>query len=441
MPDVMATFYGEGIQFGTPMHHETTYIGKTEVSGSLFGIAAEHRSLHCLIVGKTGAGKSTLLRNLLVQDIEAGHGVGLIDPHGDLAEELLNLIPTHRRNDVVYFNPADREFPMGFNLLHDVPPDQRPLVASGIVSAFKSIWRDSWGPRMEYILYAAIAALLDCENVSLLGVQRMLVDARYRSWVLRQTKDPAVRAFWLDEFENYDKRFRREAIAPIQNKVGQLIMSPLVRQVIGQVRNQIDARALMDEGKIFIANLSKGRLGEDKSHLLGSLLVTAFQQAAMSRVDIVEADRRAFRLCIDEFQAFGTDSFASILSEARKYGLHLVLAHQFSSQLSDEVREAVFGNVGNMIAFRVGSADAALFYEEFDHDYQQRTFTELPNYRVRAKLMSEDGSGVTLYGRTLPPIGAHHGHGQWIINQCRQRYATPRKVVEGRVRRWIDRDF
>ncbi len=423
------------------MSHETTHIGITEVSGASFGLDTQQRVLHTLIVGKTGSGKSTLVRNLIVQDIEAGRGVGLIDPHGDLAEELLDLIPPHRRNDVVYFCPGDTSFPVGFNLLHHVSEERRPLVTSGIVQAFKGIWKDSWGPRLEYILYAAVAALIDCQNVSLLGIQRMLVDPGYRAWALQQTKDPVVRAFWLDEFENYDKRFRREAIAPIQNKVGQLLMSPIMRNVLGQVKNQIDARVFMDEGKIFIANLAKGSLGEDKCHLLGALLVTAFHQAALARTNVPEGARRSFHLFIDEFQSFGTDSFATILSEARKYGLHLVLSHQFSSQLSEEVRGAIFGNVGNLIAFRLGSRDAALFHEEFDCEYLARSFSELPNYKVRAKLMSEDGSGDALFGVTLPPQGTRYGYGKWIVDQCRRRFATPRKVVEGKIQRWMDRDF
>ncbi len=423
------------------MPHQTAYIGITEVSGSSFGLDSSSRALHTLVVGKTGSGKSTLLRNLIVQDMEAGRAVGLIDPHGDLAEELLDLVPPHRRHDVVYFCPGDTDFPLGLNLLHHVPEKRRPLVASSIVQAFKAIWKDSWGARLEYILYAAVAALIDCQDVSLLGIQRMLVDPAYRSWVLRQTRDPIVRSFWLDEFENYDKRFRREVIAPVQNKVGQLLMSPIMRNVLGQVRSRIDARAIMDEGKIFIANLSKGTLGEDKCHLLGALLVTAFQQAALSRADVPEVRRRPFHFFVDEFQSFGTDSFAAILSEARKYGLHLVLSHQFSSQLSAEVRGAIFGNVGNLIAFRIGSQDAALFHEEFDGEVAARSFTELPNYKVRAKLVSKDGTGDALFGRTHPPMGTEHGLKSWIIHHNRRRFTTLRPVVEDKIQRWMDRDF
>lgn len=249
---------------------EIAYIGTRPTWGDEepFGIRRTDRRQHLYVIGKTGSGKTTMLRNLIIQDIHAGHGVGLIDPHGDLAHDLLDQIPSWRREDVVYFDPADRDFPIGFNLFDSVSEEYRPLVASGIVGIFKSIWRDSWGPRLEYILYATVAALLDCENTSLLGIPRMLSDAQYRSWVVKQIKDPMVRAFWVNEFDSYDRKFAQEAIAPIQNKVGQLVMSPAIRNILGQVRSKIDFRFMMDNRKIFIANLSKGRLGEDKANLL-----------------------------------------------------------------------------------------------------------------------------------------------------------------------------
>src|SRR5882724_8644604 len=225
-----------------------------------FGLAPYERRQHVYVIGQTGTGKSTLLRNLILQDIHAGRGVGLIDPHGDLADDVLDHIPSWRTDDVVYFNPADLDYPIGFNLLRTVPKDVRHLAASGFVSALKSIWRDSWGPRLEYILYAAAAALLDCENASVLGIQRMLADERYRAWVVKQVKDPIVRSFWRDEFDRYDWRFMREAIAPIQNKVGQLLMAPPVRNIFGQIKTKIEPAFMMDKRRIFIANLSKGKL-------------------------------------------------------------------------------------------------------------------------------------------------------------------------------------
>ena len=250
------------------------YVGTRNVWGGdePFGLEPADRRHHLYCIGKTGTGKTTLLRNLILQDIYAGAGVGVIDPHGDLCHDLLDHIPPSRTDDVVYFNPADLEYPVGFNLMQNVPPERRHRIASGIVGAMKNIWRDSWGSRMEYILYAAVAALLDCQNTSILGIQRMLVDRWYRRWVVKQVKDHVVRSFWINEFERYDSRFMQEAIAPIQNKVGQLLMSPPIRNVLGQVKRKVDPRFMMDKGRIFIANLSKGLLGEDKANLLGSLL-------------------------------------------------------------------------------------------------------------------------------------------------------------------------
>jgi hypothetical protein len=330
-----------------------------------FGLSRVDRRQHLYAIGKTGTGKSTLLRNLILHDIEAGEGVAVIDPHGDLAEELLDFIPPWRTDHVVYFDPTDPEWSVGLNLVGHVPPAGRHLVTSGIVGAFKSIWRDSWGPRLEYFLSACIAALLDCENVSLLGVQRMLVDERYRDWVVKQVKDPSVRSFWRDEFTSYDNRFLSEVLSPVRNKVGQLLMAPPLRHILGQVRSTFDTRFVMDQGRILIANLSKGRLGADKANLLGALLVTQFELAAMARADTPEANRRDFYLYIDEFHNFSTDSFASILSEARKYRLCLTLAHQYVDQLEEPIRHAVFGNVGSLLSFRVGEADAEMLARQF----------------------------------------------------------------------------
>lgn len=262
---------------------EHVFIGTHEKWGQeqSLSLSPPDRRHHIYTIGKSGTGKTTLLRNLIIQDIEAGRGVGIIDPHGDLAEDILNHIPRHRSEDVVYFNPADIDHPVGMNLLGSVPKNERHLVASGIVSIFRGIWPGFWGPRLEYILYATVAALLDCENVSLLGAQRILSDERYRAWAVKQVEDPMVRSFWENEFDGYERRFLQEAVAPIQNKVGQLLMSPHVRNIVGQVRNKIDARFMMDDGRIFIANLSKGKLGADKANLVGALLVTQFELAAI----------------------------------------------------------------------------------------------------------------------------------------------------------------
>ena len=416
-----------------------SYIGTRFIWGQekFFGLQGEDRRQHLYVIGKTGTGKTTLLKNLIVQDIAAGRGVGVIDPHGDLAQSLLDLIPRCRTEDVVFFDPADREYPIAFNPLDSLPPEQKHLVASGIVGAFKNVWRDSWGPRTEYILYAAVAALLDCENASLLGVQRMLSDARYRAWVVKQVKDPLVRSFWVREFGEYDSRFMHEAVAPLQNKVGQLVMSPLLRNILGQVRSRINARFMMDHGRIFIADLSKGRIGEDKSNLLGALLVSHFQLAAMSRADVPEPERPDFFLVIDEFQNFATDSFASILSEARKYRLCLTLSHQYVAQLNDEIRDAVFGNVGSIVAFRVGQADASMLEREFENTYSATHFTELGNYEVCAKMLVNGEHREPFLGKTLGPLGARVGRRETIVRRSREKYATRREVVEDKVRRWM----
>ena len=311
------------------MNHESPHIIIGEEPGwgdpQPFGIAAVDERQHLYIIGKTGSGKTTLLRNLILQHIALGHGVGVIDPHGDLAEELLNHIPPKRADHLVYFNPGDLEFPIGLNVIGSVKPDDRHLVASGIVAAFKGIWRDSWGPRLEYILYNAASALLECRNQTLLGVNRLLTDDHYREKVIRQVKDPFIRAFWAEEYANYDERFKREAIAPIQNKIGQFLLNPVVRNILGQVKKKVDLPFVMDHGRLFIANLSKGQLGHDKANLLGSLLVTQFQLGAMARANRPESERRDFYLFIDEFQNFSTDAFASILAEARKYRLCLLI--------------------------------------------------------------------------------------------------------------------
>lgn len=403
-----------------------------------FVLGTDDRRRHVYAVGKTGTGKTTLLRNLILQDILAGNGVGVIDPHGDLAEDLLDHIPPSRADDLVYFNPTDHDYPVGLNLLRPgCTPDRRHLICSGIVGSFKSIWRDSWGPRLEYLLYAAVAALSECQNVSLLGVPRLLVDARYRHWVLDQVTDPVVRAFWLGEFAGYDKRFLSEVIAPVQNKVGQLLMAAPVRNVLGQVKSKIDARFLMDDGRILIANLSKGRLGADKANLLGALLVTEFQLASMARADVREDARRDFYLYVDEFYHFTTDSFASILSEARKYRLCLTLSHQYTAQLSPEVRDAVFGNAGTLVSFRVGAADAAVLAREFGGEYDARLFTQLSNREVCVHPVTGGESRQPFLATIHPPLSPGRGRRDKLIDRSRQKYATPRPAVENKIRRWM----
>jgi hypothetical protein len=311
------------------------------------------------------------------------------------------------------------------------------LVASGIVSAFKSLWPDSWGPRLEYILYNALVALLDCPNTTLLGVNRLLTDASYRAWVVRQVRDPFIRAFWTEEYESYDTRFQREAIAPIQNKVGQFLLHPVMRNILGQVQSKIGFRFVMDNQRLFIANLAKGKLGHEKANLLGSLLTTQFQLAAMARTDQPEHERRNFYLFIDEFQNFSTDSFAAILAEARKYRLCLTLSHQYIDQLSLPVRQAVLGNAGTLVAFRIGYTDAEVLEKEFGRAFLAEQFVELDRYEVLVKLLVDGVTTEPFRGKTLPPILDKVGRRKNLIARSREKYATRRCVVENKLTRWL----
>ena len=403
----------------------------------MVGLRSEDARHHCYIVGKTGSGKSTLLRNLILQHIALGHGVGVIDPHGDLAEALLDHLPPERADHLCYFNPGDTEFPVSLNLLANLTKDERHLVASGIVGAFRNIWPESWGPRMEYIFHNALAALADCQNTTLLGINRLLTDDSYRRWVIKHVRDPFIREFWEVEFESYDPRFRREAIAPIQNKLGQFIQSPIIRNILGQVRNRMSIPFIMDNERIFIANLSKGRLGHDKAGLLGSLLVSQFQLSAMARANKPEAERRDFHLFIDEFQNFVTEAFTSVLSEARKYRLCLTLAHQFTEQLSDSVRQSVFGNVGSLISFRVGHNDSVILHNEYGGDFNADQFVDLPQYQTFVRLHQYGSPTSAMRVTTCPPLATHQGRKEKLIARSRERFAVSRSQVEGKIERWL----
>lgn len=401
-----------------------------------FGLGAADRRHHVYVIGQTGSGKTTLLRNLILQHLARGDGVGLLDPHGDLAEDLLHHLPPWRADHLVYFHPADLDFPISLNLLTNVPKDERHLVASGIVGAFKSLWHDSWGPRMEYLLYNALAALLDCPNTSLLGVNRLLTDERYRAWVIRQVDDPFIRAFWAEEYADYDVRFRREAIAPIQNKLGQFLLNPVIRNILGQATCKVNFRFSMDHQRLFLANLAKGRIGHDKANLLGSLLVTQFQLAAMARATQPETERRDFYLFIDEFQNFTTDAFASLLAEARKYRLCLTLSHQYIDQLPLPIRQAIFGNVGTLVAFKVGSADAEVLAREFGETHVPRQFVDLDRYEILVRLLQDGQHREPFAATSLPPLGNPVGRPDKLIGRSRERFAARRTMVEEKLRVW-----
>ena len=300
------------------MSEEITAFAETNFRNQYrkFGIKIDDRRRHMYLVGKTGMGKSTVLENMIIDDIRSGKGVMVVDPHGDLAEKIIDYIPANRVNDVIYFNPADIEYPIAFNVVEQVEPHLRHLVASGLIGVFKKLWADSWGPRLEYILRNAILAILDYPGSTLLAITRMLSDKNFRKKVIERIQDPVVKSFWVNEFSGYANNFASEAVSPIQNKVGQFLSSSLIRNIVGQVKSTIDLREIMDSGKILILNLSKGRIGEDNSALLGAMMITKVQLAVMSRVDILERDRQDFYLYIDEFQNFTTESFANILSEA-----------------------------------------------------------------------------------------------------------------------------
>jgi len=401
-----------------------------------FGIKTDDRRRHTYVVGKTGMGKSVFLENLIYHDIMTGNGVAVVDPHGDLVETVLKFIPANRVNDVIYFNPADIDYPIAFNVLEKVDPKYRHLIASGLVGVFKKIWADSWGPRLEYLLRNAILALLDYPDSTLLGVNRVLIDKEYRKKVVAKIQDPVVKMFWQDEFTKYNQQFLTEAIAPIQNKVGQFLSTSLIRNILGQVKSTIDMREIMDEKKILLLNLSKGRIGEDASSLLGAMIITKIQLAAMSRVDIAEKEREDFYLYVDEFQNFATESFAGILSEARKYRLNLIIAHQYIEQLGETVEASVFGNVGTIICFRVGAADAEELVKEFTPKFNEEDLVNLPKWQIYLKLMIDGVSSDPFSAATLPPRAEDTGNEENIIKVSRERYAKSRELVEEKIARW-----
>lgn len=407
-----------------------------------FGIKTDDRRRHMYLIGKTGMGKSTVLENMIVEDIRAGRGVAVVDPHGDLAEKVIEFIPKERINDVIYFNPSDIDYPIAFNVVEHVDPHFRHLIASGLIGVFQKLWADSWGPRLEYILRNTILAVLDFPDSTLLAVTRMLSDKKFRKKVIEKIQDPVVKAFWVNEFAGYADKFASEAVSPIQNKVGQFLSTSLIRNIVGQVKSSLDMRKIMDEGKILILNLSKGRIGEDSSALLGAMMITKIQLAAMSRVSIPEKERTDFYLYIDEFQNFTTDSFANILSEARKYRLNLTMAHQYIEQLGETVKYAVFGNVGTIILFRVGAIDAEALVPEFTPTFTEEDIVNLPKFEIYLKLMIDGISSEPFSARGLPPLPEKQktNNTEKVISISRERYASSREEVEDKIMRWHEND-
>ncbi|MES2223555.1 MAG: type IV secretory system conjugative DNA transfer family protein [Patescibacteria group bacterium] len=405
-----------------------------------FGIKIKDRSRHTYVIGKTGMGKSTLLENLAVQDIQDGRGLAFLDPHGKTADLLLEYVPESRMKDVLYFAPFDLDNPISFNVLEDVGPDKRHLVANGLMSAFKKIWVDAWSARMEYILNNILLALLEYPDSTLIGVNRILADEDYRKKVIEHITDPSVRSFWVDEFAKYGPKYMQEAGASIQNKIGQFISNPLIRNIIGQPKSTFDIREMMDGKKILIMNLSKGLVGEANANLLGAMLITKIYLAAMSRADKREAELDAlpnFYLYVDEFQNFANESFADILSEARKYKLNLTVAHQYIEQMTEEVRAAVFGNVGTMITFRVGAFDAEFLEKEYGPYFTAQDLVSLGFAQIYLKLMIDGVSSRPFSATTLPPLAKpEHNMREEIIAESRKTFARPRADVENEIKAW-----
>jgi len=393
----------------------------------------DERRRHLYVVGQTGTGKSTLLLNLIQQDLAAGEGLALLDPHGDLAEAALEHVPRARTNDLVYLNPADAERPIGFNPLSRVPDDLKPIVADGVVSAFRHVWPDSWGPRLDYILTNAVRALLDVPGSTLLMLPRLLIDESFRvRLVEHHVGDPVVRSFWVNEYAGYNDSFRNDAISPIQNKIGKALMVPSLRNMLAQPKSTITLRRLMDEGAIVICNLSKGGLGESTAHLLGALITTALAQAALSRADTAAGDRRVFHLYADEFQSFATEGFALILSEARKYALTLTIGHQYLNQLPDGLRSAVFGNAGSIISCRAGAEDALILSRQIGLGGPE-ALLDLPNFTAWARLLrgGSPTSPIRLDLHDAPRARRSSPHR--LIATSRMRFGRPRAEVEARI--------
>lgn len=419
-----------------------TYFGETDTRGNRvkFGIKNADRTKHFYVIGKSGMGKSTLLENMAVQDIQSGNGLAFIDPHGGTAEKLLEYIPEERIKDVVYFAPFDMSHPVAFNIMEDVGAEKRHLVVNGLMSVFEKIWEDAWSARMAYILQNTLLALLEYPGATLLAVNRMYTDKEFRNKVVANVTDVSVKSFWTEEYAKYTDKYVQEATPAIQNKIGQFAGNPLIRNIIGQPKSSFDLRKIMDEKKILIVNLSKGRVGEGNARLLGSMLVTKIYLGAMSRADesaSTLAKLPPFYLFVDEFQSFADRSFADILSEARKYKLALTMAHQYIEQMEEEVRDAVFGNVGSMVTFRVGAYDAEVLEKEFAPTFTAEDLVNLGLRQIYLKLMIDFVSSQPFSATTMAPIPLPAvTYVQETIDYSRKTYAKPRAEVEAAIVEW-----
>lgn len=391
-------------------------IARTSLGGGI-ALSREERERHVYIVGKSGSGKSTTLFNLAMHDITAGEGAAVIDPHGDLADAILDAMPPERTHDVCYLNVADTQFPVGFNPLAGVAAERQALAAAGIVSAFKHLWSDSWGPRLEHFLYNGVAALLASPRPTLIDLPRIYTDEDFRNRVVARVNDPIIMRFWLQEYASYDQRFQAEAAAPILNKVGQIAASPVLRNILGQTSPKFDVAYAMNNRKILIANLAKGQIGEQASNLLGSLLVSHLQLVTMARSELSPEKRVPFFVHVDEFQNFSTDSFASLLSEARKFATHFCLANQYLEQIALNVRAAVLGNAGTLIVFRVSSNDAEILAPEF-HPLPAHELSDQWPFRAWLRRPNSDQRPIDME----PPLFPSHNRKKKVITQSRRNF-------------------
>ena len=407
---------------------ETNFFAKTEYKNrdTIFGVKTPDRRKHIYIIGKTGAGKSTLIANMAIDDIRKDRGVGIIDPHGDLCETVLDYIPKRRLNDVVYLEPFDTERPFSLNVLEIKNAQHRDLIASGIVAIFSKLYAESWGPRLEYILRNTIITLLELPQATLLDALNILSNKNFREKAIQQIQDPVMKDFWNKEFNQMSDRLRTDAVSPIQNKVGQFVSSKMIRNIIGQYKSTVDLEEIMNEGKILLLNLSQGKLGEDNAALLGAMIITQIQLSAMNRAYIKEEDRRDFFLYVDEFQNFATSSFIKILSEARKYRLALTLTNQYIEQLDEDIMKAIFGNVGTLSSFVVGARDAEHLTKEFQGIYTEGDLVGLGKHEIVMKLSIDNMTSAPFPAKTLPLPALKNDNRDKIIRLSKERYG--RKV-------------
>ncbi len=422
----------------TDRAQQISFFGATNYHNSVqeFGIKREDRRRHLYAVGKSGTGKSKMLELLIKSDIEAGKGVGVLDPHGDLVDNILRFVPEHRMKDVIIFDPSDTEFPIAFNPLEKVDEKFKMQITIGFIDIFKKLFGSNWSNRLEHVLRYTTLALLDSPNTTVLSIMKMLSDKNYRQKIIARIEDSVVKNFWVNEFAGWSEKFDAEAITPLLNKVGQLVSTNMIRNIIGQPKNTFQIREVMDGEKILLMKVSKGLLGQENSALLGSMIITKIYQAAMARADMREEDRKDFYFYVDEFQNFATDTFAEILSEARKYRLCLTIAHQYIGQLDEVVRKTVFGNVGSMISFRVGAEDATILAEEYTPIFNVRDIINLGVREFYLK-MSIDGELTEAFsGKTLGIEYSKVDHSREILDLSRAAYCMPREDVENMLQKW-----